>query len=380
MQRALLCFVKVSILAVQSYYPDGVIRFFVLFVLFSEEKTMKKLLTALLFAALLSLTACGTSQGTQNNTDTTTTSLTTAAAAAKTDDDALIQTAQTPTAKPIVDMEGNTISVPEEIDKIMTLAPSITQVAQSMGFSDMIVGIDDYSTGYLLEPLEGVDIFDMQNPDNETILTLEPDIIFVTGMSMKDGINPYQPLIDAGICVAVIPSANSLEKIMRDVEFLADCMGTPEKADIIVEKMKADIAEIKAIGDTITDKKTIHFEISALPYLYSFGSETFLDEMINLIGAVNVYGDQTSWISVSEESAIAANPDIILTSVYYIDDPEGEILSRSGWEAVTAVKNGTVHKFDSDQTDVPNQFVIEALYEMAKFVYPDEYANVEYKE
>jgi iron complex transport system substrate-binding protein len=281
--------------------------------------------------------------------------------------------------KPSVDMDGNQIDVPEEIDKIMTLAPSITQITQSMGYSEMIVGIDDYSGTYLLEPLDDVPVFDMQTPDSETILTLEPDIIFVTGMNIKDGINPYQTLIDSGICIAVIPSADSLDGIKRDIQFIADCMGEPEKATAIIDKMNSDIETIKAIGDTITDKKRIHFEISALPYIYSFGKGTFLDEMITLIGAENVYADEESWIAVTEEAAIAANPDVILTVVNYIDDPEGEIKSRAGWEAVTAVKNGAVHKFTSDQTDVPNQFVTEALFEMAKNVYPDEYAGTEYK-
>jgi iron complex transport system substrate-binding protein len=142
--------------------------------------------------------------------------------------------------------------------------------------------------------------------------------------------------------------------------------------------MNADIEAIKAIGDTITEKKTVMFEISAMPAIYSFGSGTFLDEMINIIGTENVFADRDSWISVSEESAIAANPDVILTSVYYIDDPEGEILSRTGWDAVTAINQKAVHKFDSDQTDVPNQFVTEALFEMAKFVYPEHYAELTY--
>jgi iron complex transport system substrate-binding protein len=102
--------------------------------------------------------------------------------------------------------------------------------------------------------------------------------------------------------------------------------------------------------------------------------------MITIIGAENAFADQNSWIAVAEESAIASNPDVILTSVYYIEDPVGEIMSRSGWEAVTAIKNSAVYQFESRQTDIPNQFVIEALYEMAKFVYPDEYAGVEYNE
>jgi iron complex transport system substrate-binding protein len=281
---------------------------------------------------------------------------------------------------PTLDMAGNEISVPEKIERILSLSPASTQILQSMGYSDLIVGIDSYSEGYLLSDIENVMIFDMQAPDVEKILTLSPDIIFIPGISLVDGMNPYSPLIDAGICVAVIPSAESFEQIKTDINFIAECMGEPQKAASIINKMDADIAAVRAIGDRIEDKKTVMFEIASMPYIYSFGSGTYLNEMIEIIGAENVFAAENSWIAVSEESALAANPDVILTSVNYIDDPVGEILSRTGWEAVTAVKTKSVYKFKTDQTDIPNQFVIEALYEMAKFVYPDEYEKLEYTE
>jgi iron complex transport system substrate-binding protein len=277
-----------------------------------------------------------------------------------------------------VDRAGNAVTLPASVNRVLTLAPNITQIMQSLGFSDKIVGIDSYSEGYLFSPVGDAVKFDMLAPDVETMLTLEPDIVFVTGMSFVDGINPYQPLIDAGICVVCIPSSDSLDGIRGDITFIAECMGTPEKATPILEKMDADIAAVKAIGDTITDKKGVMFEIAASPAIYSFGSGTFLNEMIEIIGAKNVFADQMSWIAVTDESAIAANPDVILTSVYYIDDPEGEILSRSGWEAVTAVNTKQVYKLESTQTDVPSHFVTQALFEMAKCVYPEQYAALSY--
>lgn len=279
-----------------------------------------------------------------------------------------------------LDMAGNIIVLPEKAERVISLSPAFTQILQSMGYSDKIAGIDSYSESYLLSPLENVDIFDMQAPDNERLLELSPDIIFIPGISLVDGINPYEPLIDAGICVACIPSANSLEQIKADISFIAQCMGEPEKAVKITEKMDVDIAAVTALAKSITDKKTVLFEIAALPDIYSFGSGTYLNEMIEIIGAENVFAAENSWIAVSEESAISANPDVILTSVNYIDDPVGEILSRSGWEAVTAVKDKKVYKFKSTQTDIPNQFVIGPLYEMAKFVYPETYSSLEYSE
>ena len=130
-----------------------------------------------------------------------------------------------------------------------------------------------------------------------------------------------------------------------------------------------------ALASARQGKKTVLFEISALPYIYSFGTGTFLDEMIVLMGAENVMGDQVSWISVTEESAVAANPDVILTSVNYIEDSVGEILGRSGWENVTAVANNAVYYIDNGASSLPNHHIVDAMLEMALAVYPEEYAD-----
>ena len=135
---------------------------------------------------------------------------------------------------------------------------------------------------------------------------------------------------------------------------------------------------MRAIGETIGEKKTVLFEISPVPYLYSFGTGVYLNEMIELIGAENVLADQEGWISVTEESAVAANPDVILTSDKFSnEDPVAEILGREGWQNVTAVAEGQAYYIDNAASSLPNHHIVDALIEMAKAVYPDEYASLE---
>ena len=125
--------------------------------------------------------------------------------------------------------------------------------------------------------------------------------------------------------------------------------------------MQAEIDAIAAIGETVTDRKTVYFEISAAPYCYSFGEGVFLNEMIDLIGAENVLAGQEGWLSVEEESVVSANPDVILTNVNYIEDPVGEILARPGWEGVTAVQNGGVCTIDNKTSSLPNENIVQAV-------------------
>lgn len=275
-------------------------------------------------------------------------------------------------AQPTLDRAGNEIVLPEEINRVVSLAPSTTQLLIDLGLQDKLVAVDTYSAMYYEEVADLLQ-YDMMTPDNEALALLEPDVIFVTGMSFAHGENPFQPLIDLGACVAVLPSSYSIEDIRLDIAFIADVMDVEEEGAAIIAEMDETIEAVKAIGETIEDKKTVLFEISALPYIYGPGDHTYLDEMIELIGAVNVLDGQDDWVFVSEEAALAMNPDVILTSTDYIEDPIGEILSREGWDSVTAVAEKAVYPISSQTSNQPNQHIVEALVDMARAVYPEAY-------
>ncbi len=275
--------------------------------------------------------------------------------------------------RPDTDRAGNSITLPDNIERVISFAPSMTQVIEELGLMDKLVAVDTQSPKYV----DGVDElpqFNMMTPDIEALAALEPDVMFVSGMSLAKGDNPFEQLVELGICIIMIPSSTSIEGVKEDNQFIADVMGASAKGQEINRKMQERIDAVAAIGTTIEDKKTVMFEIAALPNIYSFGQETFLHEMIELIGAKNAFADEESWISVSEEAAVAKNPDVILTNVSYIEDSVGEILARTGWENVKAVQEKNVYYIDNGKSSLSNHHIVEALEEMAKAVYPDEYS------
>lgn len=280
--------------------------------------------------------------------------------------------ADTVVTLPSEDRAGNEITVPKEINSIISMSPSITEVLVDLGFGDKIIAVDTYSEDIPGLPA-GIPSFDMMAPDAEKLVSLNPDIVFATGMSMSKGNDPFKPIRDMGICLAYIPSSDSIQGIYDDIMFISDTMQASQKGQEIVDNMKTKIAEIKKVSDTITDKKTVYFEISAEPSLYSFGKGVFLNEMIEIIGATNILADQESWIAVSDEAVVAANPDVIITNVDYIENAVDEIKSRTGWENVTAIKNGDVYYVDKDASSLSNQNIVKALEQMAKDIYPDKF-------
>ena len=96
--------------------------------------------------------------------------------------------------------------------------------------------------------------------------------------------------------------------------------------------------------------------------------------MIELIGAENILADQQGWLAVEAETIVAADPDVILTNVNYIDEPVAEILGRGGWEGMRAVQDQQVFYIDNMASSLSNHNIVKALDQMAKAVYPDLFA------
>lgn len=273
----------------------------------------------------------------------------------------------------VTDREGTEVNIPTKIEKIISTAPSNTEVLMALGLGDKLVAIDKYSTD-----IEGINTelpqIDFSNPDAETIIGLEPDIVIASGHNKTGSAeDPFKAISEAGIPVVYIPSSDSIDGIYKDIEFIADVVNEESKGKEIVDDMKSQVEEIKSIGDTITDKKSVYFEISPAPNLYSFGSSTFLNEMIEIIGAKNIFANEDGWISPTAESVIDANPDVIITNAEYMENPTDEIKSRDAWENINAIKNNEVYLVDKNASSRPSQNAIKALEQMAKAVYPEYY-------
>ncbi len=279
------------------------------------------------------------------------------------------------------DRSGNAITLPDKVESIISMAPSTTRILLDLGLSDEIVACDTYSYSSCGSELPAdIPQFDMMAPDQEQIIALGADIIFTTGMSASQGTDVFETVREAGACVADIPSSASLEDIEEDIRFIGACVGKGDEAAAIADDMQKKIDELSAIGSSISDeeKKSVLFELytpsADNPIIYTAGDNTYINEMLTLIGAVNVAaaeGDQ--WPALSEEAAVAADPDVILTADMYTPDVINAILTMSGWENVTAVKNGAVYQINSDAVNQPNHHVVDAMIEMAVAVYPDKY-------
>ncbi len=279
------------------------------------------------------------------------------------------------------DRSGNDIMLPLEVESIISMSPATTRALIDMGYADKIVASDTNSqNSYGLELADDVLYMDMMSPDQEQIVALSPDIVFTSGMSSSDGNDAYANVRAAGLCVADIPSSPSIKDVEDDLLFIGKCIGDEAAAQELVDEMEETIAEIKEIAATIPEeeKKTVLFELftpsADYPTIYTAGPGTYINEMLELIGAKNIAADaDTDWPALSEEACIAADPQVILTADMYTPDVINVLLTMTGWENVSAIKDKAVYQQDSDQVNQPNHHVIDALIDMARYIYPEYY-------
>jgi iron complex transport system substrate-binding protein len=221
----------------------------------------------------------------------------------------------------------------------------------------------------------------MMAPDNEAIAALSPDIVFTSGMSSVGGTSPFQSLVDSSVCVADIPSPSSIEGICDDIVFIGACTGKGREALAYAKGLAIFLNGIAEIGKQVPADQSrkvlvmMNVPSAEYPTVYTFGKGTYMNEMLEIIGAKNVFGDKEGWLSVSVEEVLAANPDVILMDCNWMPDAADQVKALAGWENVNAVKNGDVYAVDEDLCSRPNHHISEATLEWARLIYADQYSS-----
>jgi iron complex transport system substrate-binding protein len=259
--------------------------------------------------------------------------------------------------------------------RIVSTAPSNTEIVAGLGLGERIIATDKYSLGIpgIAPATPEIDFF---YPDPEVLVNLQPDIVIASEHnSFGAGEDPFKLLSEMGIRVLYIPTSQSIAAIRQDIMTIASALGVPEQGESLIREMDREIEAVAAVGRTITRKKPVYFEISPFPNPVSFGRETFLNEMLEITGARNVFAGETGWIAPSAEAILERNPEVILTNVNFIDDPLGEIKGRQGFADTAAVRNGDVYLIDADSSSRPTHRLTLALRQIALAVYPEYYGQ-----
>lgn len=310
-------------------------------------KKMKlfSLISALLLA--LFLTACGSDNQTNQNESKD----------AKTE----VQ------AYKVKDDAGVEITFDKVPEKVVSLQPSNTEILFELGVGDKLVGVTDYDN-YPEKAKEIKRVSDSVNVNTEEVIAMKPDVVIAYTIGDE---KILQPIKDAGIPIFVIQSAATIDDVYGDIEQLAAVMGVEKKGKEIISHIKEQFTSVQEKVASVDPKAKVYYEISPSPDIYTTGAKTFQQEILDNAGVENIFSDKEGWMKPAEEEIIKRNPQVILTTVNYIDHPIDEIKSRKSWNNLDAVKNNQVIQLDADIMSRPGPRIGEAVELVAKAVYPD---------
>ena len=276
------------------------------------------------------------------------------------------------------DRSGRSFVISGPLNRIVSTAPSNTEIIADLGMAHKLVAIDRHSAnvkapeGYPEIPGD-ILLIDFFFPDAEVLIALQPDIIIASGHNATgSGDDPFKLLRDMGIPVVYISMSRSIDDIYDDIAFIADLLQIHEKGNKVISSMKEQIQNIiEALPHSSSPPPSLYFEISPAPDMITFGRDSFIDSMISALGAVNIFAHDNWIVNPQAEAIIERNPDIILTNVTFIDDPIGEIKRRPGFEHINAVIHNRVYQIDTDSSVRPSPRIILALRQMAEAIYPE---------
>ena len=270
------------------------------------------------------------------------------------------------TSYTVKDDRGVEVTFDKVPQTIISMQPSNTEILFALGVGDKIIGVTEYDE-YPKEALEIERIGSTLEFNGERILELNPDVVVAYDNAPEETI---QLLEDAGLKVFVLASSESVADVYENIEKIAQVVQAEDKGQSLIADIQAKIEEVKKVVATVETPKNVYFEISPAPSIYTTGSGTFQQELLQLANVKNVFSDLESWVQISEEQVITKNPEVILSSV--ADDKNVDaILGRAGWDQITAVQNKDVFYVDKSVTSRPGPRIGEALEMIAKTVYPE---------
>ena len=265
----------------------------------------------------------------------------------------------------VTDMMGRQITLEAPAQRIVALTAADCEILCALGCEDALVGRGEYCD-YPASVLEKPSVQSGYETNLEQIIALQPQVVLMATMAQTA--EQVEALEEAGIRV-VVSDAQNIEGVYTAIRMIGALMGRDAEAEALVGDMQAafrDVAEKSQ--DT---GKTVYFEVSPLPSLWTAGKDTFMDELAGICGLTNIFADVNGWAEVSEEQVLSRKPDYIVTTTMYFGEgptPVEEILSRDGWERLDAVKNGDIFNADSNAITRPGPRLVDAVYALYEFV------------
>ncbi len=277
----------------------------------------------------------------------------------------------TPTSFTITDSKGRVVTINNNHpQKIISLAPSNTEILFALGLGDRIAGVTDYCN-YPPEAKTKPSVGAYDNPNIEEIVAMEADLVLATDAQSD---STYEQLESRGLTVVSIIPKN-MDEVLDSITLIGKITGQDEEAANLVADLQERIDAVteKASQLTQAQKPRVFYIIWQDP-IWTVGAATFEDALIEMAGGINIAHELNGYVTISLEAVLDANPQMMIAGVGMgegADMPLLYIQTEPRLEDTDARINGRIYSFNMDIISRPGPRIVDALEQLFQLIHPE---------
>lgn len=276
----------------------------------------------------------------------------------------------TPTPLALTDQLGRKIALEKVPQRIVSLAPSNTEILFILGLGDRVVGVDEYSD-FPPEARTKEKVGGFANPSIEKIIALSPDLVLAASIHRKTVIPELEK---RGIKVLGLAPKN-IEEVLDAIKLVGQATGAEEPAARIVSWLRSRIAAVTERTMRLSDEERprVLFIVWHEP-LWTAGSGTFIADLIEKAGGKNIASDVKGYAAIDLETVIARDPEVIIANTGHgkaRNLPYRWAQEEPRLAETSARKNNRVYEIDADLVNRPGPRIVDGLENMARFIHPE---------
>jgi len=259
----------------------------------------------------------------------------------------------------VVDELERTVHVTARAERVVSLAPSVTETLFALGAGDRVVGVTSYCD-YPAEARTKESVGDTLKPNVERIVALKADLVIVSTASQVESF--VKKLEELEIPVYVT-NPRSLEGVLKSIAAIGGIIGVADAARQLTDKLRGRIASIES---RVVDRaRPSVFVILGTEPLITAGGASFINDVVNRSGGRSISSDVNGdYLQYSLETAVAKQPEIIFLQAGGSDLPER-------LKQTPAARSGRVYHLDDDLLLRPGPRIVDGLEQMAAKIHPE---------
>jgi cobalamin transport system substrate-binding protein len=269
------------------------------------------------------------------------------------------------TYREVVDEMGRTVRMAQPVERIVSLAPNLTETVYALGLQDRLVGDTDYCD-YPAEARKKQKVGSTINPSIEEVAALRPDVVLMTSINRFETV---RSLDDLNIPVYET-DPHTVQEIISSIEKLGDALGAAQSGVVLAGEMQQRLADLQQRMSELPPRRVL-FIVWTEP-LISIGKNTFIADALRKAGASSIVDTTQDWPKVSLEEVVRLQPEFLVFTTQN-DEKAPDLLTLSalpGWRSLEAVRN---HRFVivSDAVNRPAPRIVSAIEDMARQLHPE---------